>query len=211
MNELAASGRTAGLRPENERLRVELDALAAELRRCRRHMTEAIEAGRRRIERDLHDATQQRLVSLALWLGLLEAKLLTDPIAARPIAREARAVLTEALEELRELTSGEQPSVLTQRGLAGALQELAARVAMPVHVSVLIDSRTPTEVESTAYFIASELVTNAVKHSHAQHVRIAAEHSRGTGSSSRCATTESVALLPREVRGSAGSRTESKR
>jgi signal transduction histidine kinase len=140
---------------------------------------EAIYAERRRFERDLHDGAQQRLVSLAMSLGLLETKLPTDPNAAKPIAEEARVALAEALQELRELSHGIHPAVLRERGLGAALDELADRAALPACVDVSIDERPCPAVEAAAYFVVSEALTNAVKHSHAHDVRIAVWRENG--------------------------------
>jgi signal transduction histidine kinase len=168
----------AALTLENERLQAELRARLAELQASRARLVDATEAERRRIERDLHDGAQQRLVSLAMSLGLLDTKLPLDPDAAKPIAREARAALAVALEELRVLSHGIHPAVLTERGLAAALEELADRAALPTHVEVSIDERPGPAVEAAAYFVASEALTNAIKHSHAHEVRIAASRAR---------------------------------
>ena len=169
----------AAMTIENQRLQAELRARLGELHASRARLVDATEAERRRIERDLHDGTQQRLVSLAMALGLLDAKLPAEPEAAKPIADEARQALAVALEELRELSHGIHPAVLTERGLVEALEELADRAALPVHVEVSIDQRPSPAVEAAAYFLVSEALTNAVKHSHAGEVRIAV--SRGQG------------------------------
>ena len=163
----------AALTLENERLQAELRARLGELQASRVRMVEATEAERRRIERDLHDGTQQRLVSLAMSLGLLDSKLPAEPGAAKPIAREAREALALALGELRELSQGIHPAVLAERGLAAALEELAIRTALPAYFDLSIDARPPARVETAAYFVVSEALTNAVKHSHATEVRIA--------------------------------------
>jgi signal transduction histidine kinase len=107
----------AGLALENERLHAELRAKLAELRASRARLVEATELERRRIERDLHDGTQQRLVSVAMSLGLAESKLARDPAAAAPVLRQARDALTLALEELRDLSQGIHPAILVERGL----------------------------------------------------------------------------------------------
>jgi signal transduction histidine kinase len=158
---------------ENERLQSELRARRAELRECRARVSETRESVRRGIERNLHDGIQQRLISVAMWLGLLESKLPTDPEAAKPIAREAREALTAALRELRELSQGLYPPVLIERGLTGALDELSDRAVLPTHLELSIDSRPPVDIEAAAYFVACEALTNAVKHAHAREVRIA--------------------------------------
>lgn len=127
---------------------------------------------RRQIERDLHDGTQQRLVSIAMTLGLAESKLVNDPTAVRPVLHEARAALTEALQELRELSQGIHPAVLVERGLAAALDELSRRAALPVKLDVALND--PAEIEAAAYFLASEGLTNATNHSRASEVRLGA-------------------------------------
>jgi signal transduction histidine kinase len=159
---------------ENERLRQELRARLAELRSCRARLVGAIERERRRIERDLHDATQGRLVSLAMSLGFLESMLPDCPRAAKPIAREAREAVAAALEELRELSQGIYPSVLVERGLGAALAELCDRSALPATLETSVPRRLAPEVELAAYFVTSEAVANAAKHSHALEVRISA-------------------------------------
>jgi signal transduction histidine kinase len=163
---------------ENERLQAELRARLGQLQASRARLVDATESERRRIERDLHDGTQQRLVSLAMSLGLLDTKLPGDPEAAKPIAQEARQALAVALEELRELSHGIHPAVLSERGLAAAFEDLADRGALPAYVEVSIDERPNAGVEAAAYFVVSEALTNAIKHSHAREVRISASRER---------------------------------
>ncbi len=169
----------ASLALENERLQAELRARLAELQASRARLVEATDAERRRIERDLHDGTQQRLVSIAMSLGLLETKLPDGAIAAQPIVRETREALALALEELRELTHGINPPLLAERGLAAALDELCRRAPLPARLDVSVNRRLPDEVESAAYFTASEALTNAAKHSHASEVRMSAAYEGG--------------------------------
>ena len=164
----------SSLAVENERLRAELRARLAELRRCRRRLVGAVEAERRRIERDLHDSTQGRLVSLAMSLGFLEAKLPADPVAAKPLARAAREAVVALLDELRELSQGIYPSVLAERGLGAALEELCERTAVPAALEVSLDHRLSMKLEAAAYFVASEALTNVTKHSHAIDVQVRA-------------------------------------
>ena len=164
----------AGLTLENERLQAELRARLADLQASRARLVEATEAERRRIERDLHDGTQQRLVSIAMSLGLLELKMPMGVAQARPIVREARESLTAALAELRELTQGIHPTILTERGLPTALDELCRRAALPAHLQLDLDGRLPDRVETAAYFVVSEALTNTAKHSHASEVRVTA-------------------------------------
>jgi signal transduction histidine kinase len=170
----------AALTLENERLQAELRARLNELQASRTRLVEATDAERRRLERDLHDGTQQRLVSIAMSLGLLEARLPDQPPALRPLVHETREALALALEELRELTQGIQPALLTERGLAAALEDLARRAALPTHVIVEIPDRLPEQVESAAYFLVSEGLANAIKHSHAREVRVSALSAGGS-------------------------------
>ena len=169
----------AGLALENERLQAELRARLVELQASRARLVEATDAERRRIERDLHDGTQQRLVSIAMSLGLLESRLPEQATAARPIVRETREALALALKELRELTQGIHPAMLAEQGLGPALDDLCRRAALPAHLEVALDGRLPDQVESAAYFFVSEALTNAAKHSHATEVRVAASDQGG--------------------------------
>jgi signal transduction histidine kinase len=162
----------ASLALENERLQAELRARLVELQASRARLVEATDAERRRIERDLHDGTQQRLVSIAMSLGLLESKLPGQATAVQPLVRETREQLARALEELRELTHGINPPLLTERGLVAALDELCRRAALPTRLDLAIERRLPDQVESAVYFVASEALTNAAKHSHATEVRV---------------------------------------
>lgn len=169
----------AGLTLENARLQAELRARLAELQASRARLVEATDAERQRIERDLHDGTQQRLVSIAMTLGLAESKLAADRPAVEPILREARDALRAALAELRELTQGIRPAILVERGLSAALDDLARRAALPVRVDVAISGRLPEQIEGAAYFVASEALANAAKHSHAGEVRLSASEKNG--------------------------------
>jgi signal transduction histidine kinase len=180
MTEFETTAADMTLLCENERLERELQARLAELKGCRGRLAGVIEAERRRIERDLHDAAQGRLVSLAMSLGFLEAMLLDDPIGARPIAREAREAVGAVLEELRALSQGIYPSILTERGLEAALLELSHSSALPVTLDVSIVERVDPEVEVAAYFVASEAVANAAKHSHALEVGVTVSVTRRT-------------------------------
>jgi signal transduction histidine kinase len=131
-------------------------------------MTSATEAVRRRIERDLHDGTQQRLVSVLMSLALADAKLPREPDDAKRIVARARDELAAALEELRDLIEGIHPPVLAERGLSAALEDLAERAPLTIHLELAIGSRPPADVEAAAYFVASEALCNTVKHSEAQ-------------------------------------------
>jgi len=164
----------ASLALENERLQAELRARLVELQGSRARLVEATDSERRRIERNLHDGTQQRLVQIAMSLGLLESKLPADVAGARPLVQETRQALAVALEELRELTHGINPPLLVERGLPAALDELCNRAALPTRLEASIDRRLPDRVESAAYFVASEALANAAKHSHGSAIRVAA-------------------------------------
>lgn len=130
-------------------------------------------ANLRRIERDLHDGAQARLVALGMNLGLAEQKLASDPEAAQQLVAEARAGLVEALGELRDLARGIHPPVLADRGLAAALASLADRSAVPVSVDVDLAERPPAAIETAAYFVAAESLANATKHAAPTKVAIA--------------------------------------
>lgn len=128
----------------------------------------------RRIERDLHDGAQARLVSLGLQLGAVDRKLAQDPEEARLLLRQARDSSVQALRELRDLVRGIHPPVLAERGLADALRALG--LASPLHVTVVadLDGELPDPVESAAYFAVSELLTNVLKHADAQSAEVVA-------------------------------------
>ena len=145
-----------------------------QLAASRARIVEAADAARRRIERDLHDGAQQRLVSLALILGRLESSVEPNSAATGEL-EVARAELDAALEELRELARGIHPSILTDRGLEAALAAVAGRSQVPVALDVDSCGDLPLSVQTTAYFVVLEALTNASKHadSHGIEVRIA--------------------------------------
>jgi signal transduction histidine kinase len=157
---------------------VGLHALAAMSRRIdaltttRAGVVEAAEAELRRIERDLHDGAQARLVALGMSLGLAEQRLAEDPEAARELLVEARAGAGEALRDLRDLARGIHPPILVDRGLEAALAALVARVPLPVDVRVDLPERPAEAVESGAYFVVAEALANASKHGGASRVEI---------------------------------------
>jgi len=151
------------------------DALAIEAERLqssRARGVEAAEAERRRIERDLHDGAQQRLVAVAMGLGRAKSKMDSDPEAAAALIAEAHADAKLAIKELRDLARGIYPSVLGDRGLDAALSALAARLPIEVELSVDVDPRPPTAVESAAYFTVGEALTNITKHSNATRATV---------------------------------------
>jgi signal transduction histidine kinase len=133
----------------------------------------------RRLERDLHDGTQARLVSLSMSLGIAETLFETDPEAAARMVGEARSTTTAAIGELRSVVRGIHPPVLADRGLDGGVRALALDLAIPVHVSGSIPGRPPAPVESAVYFAIAECLANATKHAEPQHVWIVLEHRDG--------------------------------
>jgi PAS domain S-box-containing protein len=142
-----------------------------ELRASRTRIVAAGDEERRRLERNLHDGAQQRLVALSLALRLAQAKVATDPAGADEILAGASDELAQALEELRELARGIHPAVLTDRGLRAALDGLAARTPLPVEVSVP-DERFPEPIEAAVYYVVSEAITNVVKHAEATAIDV---------------------------------------
>jgi signal transduction histidine kinase len=160
----AAFGTMAGRRGLAKRIGV--------LESTRAGAVDAQEAKLRKIERDLHDGAQARLVSLGISLGLAESKFGSDPDEAQALVTEARQGVQEALGELRDLVRGIHPPVLTDRGLAAALGTLADRSPVPASVHVELDERPPVAVESAAYFIVAEALANAGKHAGASRVGV---------------------------------------
>jgi signal transduction histidine kinase len=126
----------------------------------------------RRIERDLHDGAQARLVALAMDLGMAEERFDRDPESARELVGEAREEAKRALAELRDLARGIRPSLLTERGLGPAIAALAARSRVPARAQVDIERRPPAPVETAAWFVVSEALANTAKHSHAQRATV---------------------------------------
>ncbi len=154
-------------------------AASVEEQRAKRVLAVDVAAAeRRRIERDLHDGAQQRLVALAMDLGMAREKFAGDPQAARTLLDEAHDEAKRALAELRNLARGIHPAVLTDRGLDAAISALAARSPVPVEVSVELRERPPAVAESTAYFVVAEALANVAKHAAATRaeVRIARKH-----------------------------------
>src|SRR5580658_4849651 len=138
-------------------------------------VVDAAEAERLRIERDLHDGAQQRLVALAMELGRAQGKWTDDIDAARELVDQAHAQAKEALIELRNLVRGVHPPVLTDRGLDAALSGLAALCPIPVDVHVDVPVRPKSSVEAVAYFMVAESLTNVAKHSRASHAKVLVE------------------------------------
>ena len=174
-----AVGAAASLALVNERLEAELRAKVDELRRSRERMLRIGLEERRRLERDLHDGAQQRLVSMALNIRIARAKLNEDPLAADQLLETAGHELDSALAELRELARGIHPAVLTDRGLATALETLASRAPVPVELAELPADRLPEAVELAAYFVVAEGLTNVAKYANATHATVGVARENG--------------------------------
>jgi signal transduction histidine kinase len=176
---LTAAGAAARLALENERLQAELRVQLAELRASRARIVSVGDDERRRLERDLHDGAQQRLLSLGLALQLARARLGPDANGASELLGEADAELRAALDELRELARGIHPAVLTEQGLPAALRSLAERSPVPVTLASVPEERLPAPTEAAAYFMVSEALANVVKYAHATRVRISVADTDG--------------------------------
>jgi signal transduction histidine kinase len=150
------------------------------LTETRRDAVDTSAAELRRIERDLHDGAQARLVAMGMDLGTIEMLVERDPAQAKKLLAQARRNSAEALEELRDLVRGIHPPVLAERGLGDAVRALALRLPLPTEVTVELSGQADAPVESAAYFAVSEVLTNAVKHSGADRVWIDVHHTDGT-------------------------------
>ncbi|HEX6867498.1 MAG TPA: histidine kinase [Candidatus Limnocylindrales bacterium] len=172
-----AVGNAARLALENERLAAQVRAQLEEVRASRARLVDSADAERRRLERDLHDGAQQRLVALALRLQLAKE---TNG-AASGLLDDATAELETAIGEVRDLARGLHPTLLTEAGLAAAIEALAERAPLPVDVEVP-DRRYEAQVEATAYFVIAEALTNVARHAHATVARVAVvdDHDRLT-------------------------------
>jgi signal transduction histidine kinase len=175
-----AAAAAARLALENARLQADVRAQLAKVQDSRRRILTAGDERARKIERDLHDGAQQRLVALALDLRIAQRQLgkELDPEVER-LLEGAVGELQVAVDELRELARGVHPAVLTEEGLAGALESLALRTPIPVRLLAVPGERLSPEIEAAAYFVACEAVTNAVKHSQAASVRVSAHRTNG--------------------------------
>jgi signal transduction histidine kinase len=168
----------AGLALEHARLNVELRARVEELRGSRARIVEAGQRERQRLERNLHDGAQHRLVALSLQLSLLEEQLVGDSSATTQLAR-ARDEIDTSLDELREIAQGIHPAVVSGHGLAVALEQLAAHARVPVQLSVEIEGRLPEALEVAAYYLVAETLTNVGKYAQASQATV--EVTRGNG------------------------------
>ncbi|MGH3027660.1 MAG: histidine kinase [Gaiellaceae bacterium] len=168
----------AGIAIENGRLQVELRARLEELRGSRSRVIEAGQKERQRLERNLHDGAQQRLIALSLELSLLEQELGDDDGAGKRLAR-AREEIATSLGELREVARGIHPAVVSGHGLAVALEQLTARAPIPVRLRVVVDERLPEPVEVAAYYLVSESLANVAKHAGASWATVEISRSDG--------------------------------
>lgn len=178
---LATAGSAARLAIENERLHAELRAQVEELKASQARIVKAGDEERRRLERDLHDGAQQRLLGVGLALQLLRPRLGAKE-AAEPMLTEAEDELRSALAELRELARGIHPAALTEQGLVRALRSMAGRGPVPVSVDIELEdegSTLPPAVQTALYFVAAEALTNVVKHAGAAHASITLSRRNG--------------------------------
>ncbi len=163
--------RFPGESPESRRARA-LRTRVDDLRDARQRILTAADDERRRIERDLHDGAQQRLVALSLTLRLAEARLVSDPASAAELVAQAREEVQLAVEELRELARGIHPALLSDRGLGAALEALATRAPVPVQVSGVPSAQLCRPVEACAYFVTAEALTNVAKYAQASEASV---------------------------------------
>jgi signal transduction histidine kinase len=169
---LEAAGAAARLALENERLQAELRAQLVELHASRARIVQAGDDERRRLERNLHDGAQQRLLGLGLALQLARDTLGPAANGTAELLAEAEDELRVALDELRELARGIHPAILTDQGLAAAVRSLAERSTVPVTILGLPEERLEEPVEAAAYFLVSEALANVAKYSRASSVRV---------------------------------------
>jgi signal transduction histidine kinase len=160
--------------------RDELAARVETLSETRSRMVGVSLDDRRNIERDIHDSTQPKLVSLAMNLGMAKEKIDSDPALARQLIESAHRESREVLSEIRNLVRGLHPSILTDRGLEAAIRSLAGYCAVPVNIDVDIPERPPEAVETTAYYIIAEALTNVAKHSQATQAHVIVRKQNGT-------------------------------
>ncbi len=168
----------ATLAIEIARLRAEVSATVDDVEQSRKRIVEAGYEERRRLERDLHDGAQQRLVSLGLSLRRLERSLPTQARILEPALDQAVDEIGHAITDLRRIASGVRPARLDD-GLAAALEDLARHTPIPVAINVPTQ-RVPPTVEAAAYYVACEAITNAVKHADATHITVNAERRNGS-------------------------------
>jgi signal transduction histidine kinase len=169
---IEAACTAAALALQNERLTADLRARLVQLAESRRHVVQAAEAERRRLERDLHDGVQQRLLSIPMALSVAESSLPPDAGRARALIAEAKDMSLAVLDELRALSQGIHPTILTERGLDGAVRELALVAPVPVTLAVALPARLSAEIETTAYYVVAEALANVTKHADASGAEV---------------------------------------
>jgi signal transduction histidine kinase len=170
---------TARLALEHEALQAELAARLQQLKASHARGLEAVVAERRRLERNLHDGAQQRLVALALTLRMAQAKVPAEAVEARELLDAASTELAGALADLRELARGIHPALLSERGLAAALESLVTRSRLPVRVAQVPAERLPEPVEIAVYYVVAEALTNIAKYAGAQEIVVSVERLDG--------------------------------
>jgi signal transduction histidine kinase len=175
---IQAVSAAADIALENGRLEAELRARLQELHGSRIRVIEAEQRERRRLERDLHDGAQARLVALGLELSALRDRVAADPDAIARVDR-VRTQVAVSLEELRDLARGLHPAVLSGHGLSVALESLAARAPVPVSLTLDVEQRLPDAVEVAAYYVVCESLANAGKHASAQAATVEVTHADG--------------------------------
>ena len=168
----------AGIALENGRLNVELKARMEELRGSRSRVIEAGQKERQRLERNLHDGAQQRLIALSLELGLLEERMGGDREASMRLDQARREIAT-SLEELRDVARGIHPAVVSGHGLAVALEQLAAKAPVPVRLNVKLERRCPERLEVAAFYLVSESLANVGKHANATSATVEVVRTNG--------------------------------
>lgn len=175
---LGAVTAAAGIALENGRLHAELRARVEELRGSRARIVDAGQTERKRLERNLHDGAQQRLIALSLELGLLEDALRADSDSSGRLARARREIAT-SLEELRAVARGLHPAVVSGHGLEIALEQLAARGPVPVRLEFAVGSRLPERLEVAAFYLVSESLANIGKHARATSASVEVSRTDG--------------------------------
>lgn len=176
---LEAVATSARLAVENSRLQSQLRSQLKEVRASRARIVEAADGERQRLERDLHDGAQQRLLGIRLALRLAQTRARSDDLQVHEILTEAETELMLALSELRALARGLHPAVLSEEGLVPALASLARRSPVPVELNAECDQRLPARLEAAAYFVASEALANVAKHADAASVTISLARTPG--------------------------------
>ena len=169
----------AGIALENERLQADLRARLSDLRASRARIVEADDTARRKLERDLHDGAQQRLVSISIVLRVVAGKL-PEGAPEGKLLESAREELTASLEELRNIARGIHPAILSDHGLSVALESLAARAPVNVKLAVDLPERPPAQLEVAAYYLVAEGLTNVAKYADAQSAKIAIMRENGS-------------------------------